>query len=93
MWRGDHDYDDRGRAAEEHLRRALLELHAPAPRLTGKHGGVTQAKSDAFLREGLNTMQTVRTELSSKDAPAHHKAALREIDAAMAKIRDALRIR
>ena len=93
MWRGDHDYDDRGHEASEHLAAALHELHAPAPRPTGKFGGVTQAKSDSFLREGLGTLQGVRAELSAKDAPAHHKAALREVDAGMAKIHSALRIR
>jgi hypothetical protein len=93
MWRRDHDYDDRGRAGEHHLAAALRELHASVPRLDGHHGGVTQAKSDADIRQGLEWLQTVRGELSAKGAPPHHAAALREVDAGMAKLRDALKIR
>jgi len=89
MWRGDHDYDDRGHEASEHLAAALHELHAPAPRPTGKFGGVTQGKIRLIPPRGLGTLQGVRAELSAKDAPAHHKAALREVDAGMAKIHSA----
>jgi flagellar biosynthesis GTPase FlhF len=93
MWRGDHDYDDRGHEAHVHLRAALHELHAPDVRPTGEHGDMTQAQSDALIRQGLEWLQPVRGELSSKGAPPHHAAALRQVDAAMNKLRDALRIR
>jgi flagellar biosynthesis GTPase FlhF len=93
MWRGDHDYDDRGHEAHVHLRAALHELHAPDVRPTGEHGDMTQAQSDALIRQGLEWLQPVRGELSSKGAPPHHAAALRQVDAAMSKLLDALRIR
>jgi hypothetical protein len=93
LHRADHDYDDQRHEALEHARGALHALHAPDPPAVGRFGDMTQAKSDAILREALGPLKSVRSELSAKGAPAHHGAALREVDEAVGKIHEALRIR
>ena len=93
LHRADHDYDNQRHEAVEHLKGALREMHAPEPNLGGKFGGMTQAKSDAILRESLGPLNNVRSELSAKGAPAHHHAALRKVDEAIGKIHRALKDR
>ena len=53
LHRADHDYDNQRHEAVEHVRSALHNLHAPDPDTSGKSGGMTQAKSDAILRDAL----------------------------------------
>ncbi len=93
LHRADHDYDNQRHEALEHVRSALHNLHAADPGASGKSGGMTQAKSDAILRDTLGPLRTVREELSAKGAPPHHGAALAQIDAAVAKIQEALKKR
>lgn len=93
LHKADHDYDWQRHEAVEQLRGALHELHEPEPNTHGKFGDMTQAKSDAILKENLPALESIKTQLAAKGAPAHHQAAMRKVEEAISNIQAALKIR
>jgi Skp family chaperone for outer membrane proteins len=93
LHRADHDYDNQRHEAVHHIASAVADMKQPRPDWNGKFGDMTQAKSDAILREQLGPLNAIRGQLAAKGAPAHHGAALRQVDEAITKIHSALRVR